>query len=158
MKFLNVVGPQIRKLRYGRGWSQSELAVRLQLAGWDISRSGLAKIESKLVWVGDFELFYLMKVFQVGAEALLPKIDSQKPTHEALLLLLQKNRTSHADVIQTAKRKASAQSLASTNCDSRQPPRKNEPLKAKTPTGKPPIPYIPTNPMRTRQQAARSAV
>jgi len=34
----NIVGPQIRKWRYARGWSQARLAVKLQLNGLDISR------------------------------------------------------------------------------------------------------------------------
>ena len=84
MKRRNVVGPQVRRLRYARGWSQSELAVKLQLAGWDISRSGVAKIEAQLVWVGDFELFYLMKVFQVTLADLLPKLDPGRPVHETV--------------------------------------------------------------------------
>ena len=88
MKRRNVVGPQVRRLRYARGWSQSQLAVKLQLAGWDISRSGVAKIESQLVWVGDFELFYLMKVFQVGLADLLPKLDDGRPLHESVRRLI----------------------------------------------------------------------
>ena len=48
------------------------LALKLQMAGWDISRSGIAKIECQLVWVGDFELFYFTKVFKVTLEDLFP--------------------------------------------------------------------------------------
>ena len=88
MKRLNVVGPQVRKLRNARDWSQSDLAVKLQLAGWDISRVGVAKIESQLVWVGDFELFYLMKVFQVPLADLLPEVDLGKPVHETVEKLI----------------------------------------------------------------------
>ena len=93
MKFLNVAGPQIRKLRCARGWSQSELAAELQRAGWDISRSSLAKIEARLVWIGDYELFYFIRVFKVGLESLFPKIDCETPPHEALQLLLKRNRS-----------------------------------------------------------------
>ena len=88
VKRRNVVGPQVRRLRYARGWSQSELAVKLQLAGWDISRSGVAKIEAQLVWVGDFELFYLMKVFQITLPDLLPKLDPGRPVHETVESLM----------------------------------------------------------------------
>ena len=84
MRRLNVVGPQIRRLRYSRGWSQSELAVKLQLAGWDISRSGVGKIESQLVWMGDYELFYLMKIFDVPLEELFPSIDPRRPLYETV--------------------------------------------------------------------------
>jgi len=84
MKRRNVVGPQIRRLRYARGWSQSQLAARLQRAGWDISRSSLAKIESQLVWVGDYELFYLIRIFQITVGELLPKFDPAIPVHETV--------------------------------------------------------------------------
>ena len=84
MRRLNVVGPQIRRLRYSRGWSQSELAVKLQLAGLDISRSGVGKIESQLVWIGDYELFYLMKIFNVPLGELFPRIDPQRPLYETV--------------------------------------------------------------------------
>ena len=84
MRRLNVVGPQIRRLRYNRGWTQSELAVKLQLVGWDISRSGVGKIESQLVWIGDYELFYLMKIFNVPLTELFPRIDPQRPLYETV--------------------------------------------------------------------------
>jgi len=46
MKKLNVIGRQVGRLRYQRGWTQEMLAGRLQLAGWIISRSGISKIEN----------------------------------------------------------------------------------------------------------------
>ena len=92
MKRRNVVGPQVRRLRYAREWSQSQLAVKLQLAGWDISRSGVAKIEAQLVWVGDFELFYLMKVLQVTLADLLPKFDPGEAVHETVERLIMLNQ------------------------------------------------------------------
>ena len=76
MKVVNVVGPQIRKLRYQRNWSQDFLATKLQMAGWDISRSSLAKIESGLVHVDDYRLFYFARVFKVKVTDLLPPLDS----------------------------------------------------------------------------------
>jgi len=45
--FKNNVGPQIRRLRNQLGWSQVILSTKLQIAGWDISRSGVSKIESR---------------------------------------------------------------------------------------------------------------
>ena len=90
MKVRNVVGPEIRRLRYARGWSQAKLALKLQLAGWDISRSGVAKIEAQLVWVGDYELYYFTEVFRVTLEALFPKVDPRKPLYQTLAELTQK--------------------------------------------------------------------
>ena len=88
MKFLNVVGPQIRKLRYQRNWSQNMLAIKLQIEGWDISRSGVAKIECRLVHVDDYRLFYFARVFKVTFADLLPGIDTAKAVHDPLLHLM----------------------------------------------------------------------
>ena len=66
----NVVGPQIRKLRSRLDWTQAFLAERLQLAGWDCTRSLLAKIEAQQVWVADFEMLYIAKVLKVSLEDL----------------------------------------------------------------------------------------
>lgn len=74
MRYLNLIGPQIRKLRNQRGWTQEELAVVLQREGFDISRSGVAKIESRMVWVGDHEVLYFMRVFLVEFMDLLPPV------------------------------------------------------------------------------------
>jgi transcriptional regulator with XRE-family HTH domain len=158
MKFLNVVGPQIRKLRYQRGWSQSKLAAKLQIAGWDISRSGLAKIESKLVWVGDYELFYFIRVFQVDWETLFPKIDSGPNTHDALQRLLEKNRPAHGSLLQAMNSKRTTASVAWSNGKSL-PPQKTHRETGKT-ASKPKAPFgaIPAAAARIRQQNWSSAV
>ncbi len=44
----NMIGPTLRSLREAEGLTQAELAGRLQLAGWDISRETLAKVESQV--------------------------------------------------------------------------------------------------------------
>jgi ribosome-binding protein aMBF1 (putative translation factor) len=46
MLYKNNIGPQVRRRRYALGWSQSILAAKLQIAGLDISRSGVSKIEA----------------------------------------------------------------------------------------------------------------
>lgn len=71
MKGKNVIGPKVRRLRFQKGWSQQELAVKLQLAGLDIRRSGVGKIEAQLRRVTDEDLLYLLRVFEVGLEELL---------------------------------------------------------------------------------------
>ena len=92
MKFLNVIGPQIRRLRYQRGWSQNILAIKLQIEGWDISRSGVAKIECRLVHVGDYRLFYFLRVFKANLADLLPSIDTSHRVHEPILRLMATRR------------------------------------------------------------------
>jgi transcriptional regulator with XRE-family HTH domain len=90
MKYLNMVGPQIRKLRYVRGWSQNLLATKLQLLGWNIDRVAVAKIESRLVHVDDYELLYFTRVFNVGFADLFPKIDAQRRILEVVTELMQR--------------------------------------------------------------------
>src|SRR6266516_5266894 len=51
MRFKNNVGPQVRRRRYALGWSESILAAKLQIAGFDISRSSVSKIEARLSYV-----------------------------------------------------------------------------------------------------------
>ena len=55
MQYKNLIGREIMNKRDRLGWSQSDLAVRLQLAGWDIDRSQVSKIECRLVHLSDFQ-------------------------------------------------------------------------------------------------------
>jgi transcriptional regulator with XRE-family HTH domain len=66
MERLNDVGPQIRHLRYERGWTQDLLAAKLQLHGWDISREGVAKVEGGYHLVSDRQLLCLSAAFKVS--------------------------------------------------------------------------------------------
>ena len=42
---MNVVGPQVRKIRESKDMTEDDLVVHCNLQKWDISRSTLAKIE-----------------------------------------------------------------------------------------------------------------
>ena len=68
----NLVGTQIRRLRMAAGLSQEALAAKLQLAGWDISRAGLSKIESRLRRVNDAEAYLLAKVLGCALTDIFP--------------------------------------------------------------------------------------
>ena len=68
---LNICGPQVRKIRSRLGWSQPRLAAECQLAGWDVSRDIIARIEGQTRWVGDFELVRLAAVLGVAASELI---------------------------------------------------------------------------------------
>ncbi|PYI82139.1 MAG: hypothetical protein DMF05_00470 [Verrucomicrobia bacterium] len=52
--------------------SQSILAAKLQIAGFDISRSGVSKIEARLSYVDDKALLYLAEVLKVQVQELFP--------------------------------------------------------------------------------------
>ena len=48
------------------------LAVKLQIAGFDISRSGVSKIEARLSYVDDKSLLYLAEALRVPVQDLFP--------------------------------------------------------------------------------------
>jgi len=68
----NIVGPQIRRIRYQLKISQADLVVRCQRLGWDISRDILARIELQIRWVGDYEMLFLAEALSVAPDRLLP--------------------------------------------------------------------------------------
>ena len=70
MKRLNIVGPQVRRFRTALHWTQADLAIKLQRAGWDISRVGVAKIELQRRRVPDVNLKHLAQALGVGLVAL----------------------------------------------------------------------------------------
>ena len=74
-KLRNVVGAQVRKLRYARDLSQEEITARCNVLGWDISRGTLAKIEAGVRCVTDAELFVLAKVLRTDLDELFPKVE-----------------------------------------------------------------------------------
>ena len=90
----NLVGPAIGRLRRKRGWSQTDFALHLQLVGWNISRSGIAKLEAQLLEVGDCELCYLRQVLRVDVRELFPPLNPHKTIREGMAELLSKK---HAD-------------------------------------------------------------
>jgi transcriptional regulator with XRE-family HTH domain len=83
----NNIGPQVRSLRFLRGWSQSSFATKLQLAGLDIDRSGVSKIEARMVFVDDRTLLYLADVLKVELAELFPKREAGRRIHEFMAQL-----------------------------------------------------------------------
>ena len=70
----NVLGLQFRKLREEKNWSQSDFARELQLAGWDIERSVLTKIELRRRCITDYELLLMLRTLGVPLSSLaVPK-------------------------------------------------------------------------------------
>ena len=72
---LNIVGRQVARIRNLKALSQSALATACQLAGWDVSRETIAKIESGFRWVGDFEVIKLARVLEVPLLDLFPEAE-----------------------------------------------------------------------------------
>jgi transcriptional regulator with XRE-family HTH domain len=71
----NLVGPQIRRLRGQQKLTQPMLAARCRKWGWDLSRQTLAKIETQIRWVSDFELLCLARALRVEPNEFLPPKD-----------------------------------------------------------------------------------
>lgn len=69
----NIVGRRVQegRKRIKPPLSQKELAARLEIDGWDISRSTLSKIEAGIRQVTDIELMALAKALKVSPEWLL---------------------------------------------------------------------------------------
>ncbi len=74
----NIAGPVIRRLRVARGWTQADLAAKLQLFGLELERSDVAKLESQLRSIFDFELFILSAVLEVSPADLNPGLKKTK--------------------------------------------------------------------------------
>ena len=68
----NVVGPQIRRIRRQQRLSQAKLVLRCQLAGFDMSRESLAKVEGGWRVVSDLEVLLLADALGVPFSALFP--------------------------------------------------------------------------------------
>jgi transcriptional regulator with XRE-family HTH domain len=69
----NAVGTEIRKLRNARSMTQEMLVARCNLAGCNITRGTMAKIEAQIRGISDVELFTISRVFRVNMEELFPR-------------------------------------------------------------------------------------
>lgn len=69
----NLCGAWVAKFRKERKLSQKKLADALQLAGLDVDKNAVQRIEAGKRFVTDIELAYLSEVLQVPLEQLLFK-------------------------------------------------------------------------------------
>ena len=67
----NLCGKQVARFRMQLGISQRELADKMQLAGVDIDKNAIQRIECGKRFVTDIEIVAFTKVFQVTFEELL---------------------------------------------------------------------------------------
>jgi transcriptional regulator with XRE-family HTH domain len=74
MRHVNIIGPQVRRLRNQRGWSQDDLAIKLQRAGMeDATRSNVSKLEARLIRAIDEDMLYLARALRVELGELYPE-------------------------------------------------------------------------------------
>ena len=67
----NLCGAAVTARRKALGWSQRELADRLQRAGLDVDKNAIQRLESGQRFVTDIELPYLSRVLGLSVEELL---------------------------------------------------------------------------------------
>lgn len=67
----NICGKQIARYRMELNKSQRQLAEMLQLAGLDVDKNAIQRIEAGKRFVTDIELVYLAKVLHVDIHDLL---------------------------------------------------------------------------------------
>ena len=60
----------MRKLRTNKGRTQNQLALKLQLFGWDTCRESVTRLENQSRRVPDLELFVVAKILGVKADDL----------------------------------------------------------------------------------------
>ena len=100
MDHKNVVGRDVGRVRSNRGWSQAELARELQIAGWDISRSGVSKIEMRIREVKDWQMWLLVHVLDAPHECFYPRLNPKAQLRDSVAAAMMKksksaSRTDH---------------------------------------------------------------
>jgi transcriptional regulator with XRE-family HTH domain len=63
----------VRKVRLQKGWTQNQVALKLQLYGWDTSRESITRLENQDRRVPDLELFVVARVLGVKIDDLFPR-------------------------------------------------------------------------------------
>ena len=77
-RFRNTAGPLIRKYRSQKGLTQEALAAKLQVAGLDMDRAAVAKVESQIRSIFDYELGIIARVLKIPTEKMFPSDSEQK--------------------------------------------------------------------------------
>lgn len=67
----NLISRQLIELRRRNDYSQRDLAYKLQLAGYDMDKNVITRIETNKRYVTDLELKALSEVFQVSYDYLI---------------------------------------------------------------------------------------
>jgi transcriptional regulator with XRE-family HTH domain len=71
-KNMNLVGPQLQKLRKDRRWTQHDLSTKLRSMGWKVSRTGVAQMEVTQKRITDCDLIFLAKALNVNIVEFFP--------------------------------------------------------------------------------------
>ena len=70
---INVVGPLVRSHRVSQGLTQQALAIRCNLAGFDIGRETVSQIERGVRGISDLEMILLARALKIQITELVPR-------------------------------------------------------------------------------------
>jgi len=62
----NVIGKYVKEIREKQGLTQEQLAIRIEMAGWQVDRFVVSKIERGDRQVSDFEAQLIAKALKVS--------------------------------------------------------------------------------------------
>lgn len=69
----NLVGPKVKELRIQKKLTQKNLAIQLQLLGYEFNELTILRIEQQTRFVNDMELLALATFFDIEIRELYPK-------------------------------------------------------------------------------------
>ncbi|MBQ7972731.1 MAG: helix-turn-helix transcriptional regulator [Lachnospiraceae bacterium] len=72
-KIKNLVGPKVKELRTQKKLTQKNLAIQLQLLGYEFNELTILRIEQQTRFVSDMELLALATYFETEIKDLYPK-------------------------------------------------------------------------------------
>lgn len=72
-KIKNLVGPKVKELRIRKKLTQKNLAIQLQLLGYEFNELTILRIEQQTRFVSDMELLALATFFEIDIKELYPK-------------------------------------------------------------------------------------
>jgi transcriptional regulator with XRE-family HTH domain len=67
---MNIIGKNIKRIREDKSWTQEVFVAKCHLAQWQITRSTLAKIESRVRRVTDIEVKLFSQVLKISINEL----------------------------------------------------------------------------------------
>lgn len=68
----NVIGRNVSRERYQRGWTQDDLVIQMQLLGCYMTRDILANIETRRCITTDKQIEFFAEVFGIPVQQLFP--------------------------------------------------------------------------------------
>lgn len=74
----NLIGQRLTDLRNAHNLSQRDLAYKLQLAGYDIDKNVITRIETNKRYVTDIEIKAFSEIFTVSCDFLISGKEDEK--------------------------------------------------------------------------------